>query len=166
MILAFDTYYFDDKAKTVAVAFENWTATEPTAIYTEILEGVEAYVPGSFYKRELPCIASLFKQISLDHVEAVIIDGFVFLDDEQTPGLGGYVYEHLNKSIPVIGVAKTNFATIHRLKREVLRGDSRKPLYVTAQGLDIDVAAQYIQQMSGPYRLPALLKKLDALTKE
>ncbi|MBC7861749.1 MAG: endonuclease V, partial [Bacteroidia bacterium] len=95
MILAFDTYYYTDKAKTVCLAFENWTDAEPSQIYTDQKENIAEYEPGAFYKRELPCIISLLKKIELINIEAVIIDGFVFLDDEAKPGLGYYLYEYL-----------------------------------------------------------------------
>jgi hypothetical protein len=37
MILAFDTYYFENKAKTVCIAFENWNEDENTgAAYTHV----------------------------------------------------------------------------------------------------------------------------------
>ena len=34
MILAFDTYYFDNKAKTVCLEFENWDEDKNFKIYT------------------------------------------------------------------------------------------------------------------------------------
>ena len=88
MILAFDTYYYDGKAKTIAVSFKNWEDDEPTKIYTDIIEGVEPYEPGSFYKRELPCILSLLKQVNLEEVDIIIVDGYVILEEKHL-GLGG-----------------------------------------------------------------------------
>lgn len=166
MILAFDSYYFDGKAKTVCLAFEQWTDATPAAVYTEMLEGIEDYTPGEFYKRELPCIISLLKQISYPHIKCIIVDGFVFLDDDGKLGLGGHLYHQLNAATPVIGLAKTNFATIEHHKRALLRGESQKPLYITAIGLPLEVALDHIKQMSGTYRIPTLLKHLDTLTKE
>src|SRR6478609_638186 len=160
MILAFDTYYFDSKAKTVCIVFENWD-NETYSVHDEIIEGVEEYKSGEFYKRELPCILSLLNKINPDNVEAIIVDGYVFLDDEFKLGLGGYLYQALNNKIPIIGVAKTNFATLDRNKRSLLRGESVKPLYVTAIGIDLDEAMDRIKQMKGAYRIPDLLKKLD-----
>ncbi|TRX37452.1 endonuclease V [Flavobacterium sp. ZT3R18] len=166
MILAFDTYYFENKAKTVCLAFESWTNCEKHEIYTEILEGIEDYISGEFYKRELPCIMSLYAKINIENVEAIIIDGFVFLDDNEKMGLGGHLYEILDSKTPVIGVAKTNFATIKINKREVLRGKSINPLYITAIGIDLEKASELINNMSGQNRIPITLKKLDTLTKE
>ena len=165
MILAFDSYYFDNKAKTVALQFADWQDPEPIAVYSEILQGIADYEPGNFYKRELPCILSLMKQIDLSKITCIIIDGFVYLDDDKTHGLGGHLYNALEGKIPVIGVAKTNFATIEKLKAPVYRGESKNPLFVTAIGLALNDAAQNIQAMHGTYRMPTLLQKLDGLTK-
>ena len=166
MIIAFDTYYFEDKAKTVGLQFENWEDTEASEIFEEIITGISPYVSGEFYKRELPCILSLLKKIDLTYCKAIIIDGFVVLDDEGTLGLGGYLYHELKEQIPIIGVAKNNFAKINYKKRAVLRGESKKPLYITSKGIDIDIASEKIQQMTGTYRFPDLLKKVDALGRE
>ena len=88
MILAFDTYYFDDKAKTVCLAFKNWFDAEPIRSYEETISGVADYEPGAFYKRELPCIISLLNKIqpNLEEVSTIIIDGFVLLDDQKKLG--------------------------------------------------------------------------------
>lgn len=166
MILAFDTYYSNNKAKTICLAFHDWLDEQEATVYTEILDEVADYEPGAFYKRELPCILSLLKQIDLSEVTTIVIDGFVQLDDTGKPGLGAHLYEKLDKKIPVIGVAKTNFATIESLKRPLLRGSSERPLFITAAGIDLDEATTYIRSMHGENRLPTLLKKLDGLTKE
>lgn len=167
MILAFDTYYdTTGKAKTVCLAFEHWKDMQPFAVHTACKEHVAEYTPGEFYKRELPCILDLFATLPYEDLEAIIVDGFVFLDDDGKLGLGGHLYQALNEKIPVIGVAKTNFASIDQLKKPVLRGESQKPLYVTAIGIDIETAAQQVKAMAGDYRFPTLLKELDQLTKQ
>ncbi|WP_347053489.1 endonuclease V [Flavobacterium olei] len=166
MILAFDTYYFDGKAKTVCLEFEKWNESENFKIYSEVINNVEEYIPGEFYKRELPCILSLLKQIDLSTVDVIIVDGFVYLHDDKKYGLGGYLYEKLNKQIPIIGVAKTNFASIEINKKSLLRGESKKPLYITSIGIDLDEAFAKVENMSGEFRFPTLLKELDRLTKE
>ncbi len=163
MILAFDTYYFEDKAKTVAIEFSDWTAESVTQVYEETITGIDEYTPGEFYKRELPCILSLLKQIDLSTCKTIIVDGFVVLDDENKIGLGGYLYNRLNNEIPIIGVAKNDFIKIQTNKRAVYRGESKKPLFITAKGIDLDVAANCIKHMHGPYRFPDLLKQVDAL---
>lgn len=166
MILAFDTYYFDGKAKTVCLEFTEWNQSKNFKVHTEIIGNVEEYIPGEFYRRELPCIISLLNQFDLKDIDFIIVDGFVYLDDEMKYGLGGYLYEKLNKEIPIIGVAKTNFASIEKNKRILLRGDSKKPLFVTAIGIDLDDAFKKVESMAGEFRMPTLLKEMDRLTKE
>lgn len=166
MILAFDTYYYDGKAKTVCLEFEKWDESKDFKIHTEIIENVEEYIPGEFYRRELPCILSLLNQIDLAKVDVIIVDSFVYLDDDKKYGLGGYLYEKLNKEIPIIGVAKTNFASIEKDKVGIIRGDSQKPLFITAIGIDLEDAVEKVKSMAGEFRIPTLLKELDRLTKE
>lgn len=166
MILAFDTYYFENKAKTVCISFDDWSNEEDHTVNSEIIEDVDEYVPGEFYKRELPCIMSLLEKIDHKQVDTIIVDGFVYLDDDLKPGLGAHLYNRLEHKIPVIGVAKTNFATLEKNKRLVLRGQSANPLYITAIGMEVEKAAQLIGKMNGPNRIPSLLKRLDTLTKE
>jgi len=166
VILAFDTYYFENKAKTVCVAFNNWSESNPFAIYKETIEGVADYEPGSFYKRELPCILSLLSEIQNDTVEVIIVDGYVILDDNGKDGLGGFLFEKLERKIPVIGVAKTGFHGNKNNVLELFRGQSKKPLYITAKGIELIEAKNRIKSMHGNYRIPTLLQILDTETKE
>ena len=166
MILAFDTYYFDGKAKTVCLEFTEWNQSENIKVHTEIIDNVEEYIPGEFYKRELPCILSLLNKIDLTNLEVIIVDGFVYLDDEKKYGLGGHLYEKLNKKTPIIGVAKTNFASIEKDKKSLIRGESAKPLYVTAIGIELEEAFKKVESMAGEFRMPTLLREMDRLTKE
>ncbi len=99
MILAFDSYYFENKAKTVCLSFESWTEDKKFKVYSEIISDVEAYTSGEFYKRELPCILSLLKTLDYLKAEAIVVDGFVFLDDEEKLGLGGYLYKELDSKL-------------------------------------------------------------------
>ncbi len=166
MILAFDTYYSGDIAKTIGLAFNDWNDETPVNIYTDTSNSIAAYEPGAFYKRELPCIHRILSAIDLDKIDIIIIDGYVILDDAGKLGLGGHLYESLDKKIPVIGVAKTSFAENTKNVRKVYRGKSANTLYITALGIDPDVAAKYIEMMKGPYSIPSLLKQLDMLTRQ
>jgi deoxyribonuclease V len=65
MIYAFNTYYFDDYANTICIAFENWTSEKETQILSEKTAVTSDYESGAFYKRELPCILSLLEKIEL-----------------------------------------------------------------------------------------------------
>jgi len=166
MILAFDTYYFNNKAKTVCLRFERWSDSESYDLFFEIIEGISDYEPGAFYKRELPCILSLLKKIPKENIEYIVIDGFVFLDDDGKHGLGGYLFEALNKKTPIIGVAKSEFHDSRKHVKELIRGKSNKPLYISAIGVDLDKACSMIKSMKGEFRIPTLLQILDRKTKE
>ncbi|OXA86637.1 endonuclease V [Flavobacterium hercynium] len=166
MLLAFDTYYFDGKAKTVCIEFNKWNDSNDYKVHSEIIDNIEEYIPGEFYRRELPCILSLLEKMKLKNIDAIIVDGYIYLDDDKKYGLGGHLYEKLNQKIPIIGVAKTNFASLNKDKKSLFRGDSKKPLFITAIGIDLDDAFEKVKSMAGEFRFPALLKELDRLTKE
>ncbi len=166
MIIAVDSFYTENKAKTIAIAFDHWEDSNYINYVSEETEVSAVYIPGEFYKRELPCILKILEHFHLNSVEAIVIDGYVFLDDLGKYGLGGHLYENLNKTIPIIGVAKTNFATNRLNQLELLRGESKNPLYISSIGIDMDKAKENISKMFGEYRIPKLLKELDRLTKE
>lgn len=166
MILAFDTYYFKNKAKTVCISFNCWTDNEPINIYDEITENIAHYEPGAFFKRELPCILSLLEKIDIRKIELIIVDSFVLLDDNGKLGLGGHLYQKLNREIPVIGVAKSGFHSNKLNTKELLRGNSKKPLFISSIGIDLNLAYENIKSMNGNYRMPTLLKILDTKTRE
>lgn len=166
MIFAFDTYYTNNTARTVCIGFTDWASQEIALLKTEELPIQDEYESGQFYKRELPCILSLLNQLDVNAGDIIVVDGFVHLDDVGKLGLGGHLHQTLNGRIPVIGVAKTNFATINARKRTVYRGESKKPLFVTSIGIALDEASANISNMAGNFRMPDLLKKLDVLTKQ
>jgi len=168
MILAFDTYYYDNKAKTVCLTFHDWLDFEPLNIYDEVLTGIAEYEPGEFYKRELPCILSLFNKLKFEvsSIKAIVIDGFVILNDFDKIGLGGHLHNHLKNKIPIIGVAKSSFHNNKKNVKELLRGQSIKPLYISSIGIGLEEAYEKIKSMNGEYRMPTLLQMLDMKTKE
>lgn len=166
MIYAFDTYYYEDFAKTVCIAFEDWLSDAEKEIFTEKTNITSDYESGAFYKRELPCILSLLSKIKLHDNDIIIVDGFVTLNNDGKMGLGGYLFEALDKKIPIIGIAKNNFSSPDDKRRAVLRGESKTPLYLTAMGIDVDEIKIKLEEMHGNYRIPTLLKKLDQLTRE
>ena len=166
MIYTFDTYYFDGKARTACLGISDWKNEKPDFQLSEVIEGVEDYESGEFYKRELPCIESILKHINLTPTDILVVDGYVVLNDEGKFGLGGYLFQSLKKEIPIIGVAKNNFYGLNQLKREILRGESKNPLHITALGIDLDLAAEHIKSMHGDYRMPTILKMLDLASRE
>jgi len=162
MIFCFDTYYGEGYAKTAVVGIENWDSFQPTFELSAIINEVNEYESGAFYKRELPCLLSIINKINLDPTKDIlVIDGYVILSDKGKLGLGGYLYNELEGKIPVIGVAKNDFISLHNLKKTVYRGISKKPLFVTALGYDLQKASENITQMHGKFRIPTILKLVD-----
>ncbi len=163
VILAIDVQYVDNTAYVAGVLFENWQSQVPDSEYVSILHNIAAYEPGQFYKRELPCITKLLEEHQLTP-EIIVIDGYVYLDGEQKPGLGKYLFDSLNGQALIIGVAKKAFAGIDD-KHQVIRGKSLKPLYVTSTG-PLSFALESIATMFGDNRNPVLLKRADQLCRE
>lgn len=165
-ILAFDVHYRENTAKIVCAVFQDWNASKADEYIIKYLEGVADYEPGAFYKRELPCLLEVLKDFDLEEISCIIIDGFVYLDDEGKKGLGAYLYETLTVKVPVIGVAKTSFHNNKLNVIEIKRGESNNPLFVSAIGMEVINAAERIKTMAGAYRMPDLLKEVDTKTKE
>ena len=161
MKLAVDAYYAGSKAKVVGVLFENFSDEKPLEIISKIVDDVAPYESGSFYKRELPWIVSLLQDLDVRDISLIVVDGFVYLDDEGRYGLGGHLYEHLERRVQIVGVAKSPFKGSCKLVREICRGCSKRPLFISAIGTDLDEAARLVKGMSGEFRLPSLLKILD-----
>ena len=159
MILAVDVHYENDRACVAGVLFEYWTSSATEGEYRSYIKEVVSYVPGQFYKRELPCILQLLAEHPV-HPDVIVIDGYVFLDGHTNPGLGKHLYESLGRRIPVVGVAKEPFRGIGS-EFTVFRGKSAKPLYVTAVGCSVSDARTQIKAMLGKHRMPDLIKRAD-----
>ena len=154
-------------ATAACVLFAEWRDRAATIEHRIQISRVADYQPGQFYKRELPCILEVLEQVKVAKQatpEIVLVDGHVWLERPGDPGLGAHLHAALAEKIPVIGVAKSAFkGSTHA--RQVLRGQSQKPLFVTAIGIDLDVAASHVASMAGQHRLPTLLKRVDALAR-
>ncbi len=161
MLCALDVSYKDDSAIAACVLFDGWTADSPSGEYVCSIRGTAPYKPGEFFRRELPCLLRVLEEVP-ETPEMLIIDGYVWLDDQGRPGLGAHLYEHFEGRIPVVGVAKTAF---HRSRHAVsiVRGDSCQPLYITAAGTDAEAAAAAVLSMHGEHRIPTLLRRVDRL---
>lgn len=105
------------------------------------------------------------KKIELNDGDIIIVDGFVTLNNEGKIGLGGYLYEELNQKYPIVGIAKNDFSAPDSQRRNIYRGESKTPMFLTVKGIDVDQVLPKIEQMHGSYRIPTLLKKLDQLTR-
>ncbi len=161
MIAAADCHYRTNKAVAGIVLFDDWMSDHVKKELVEACNEVKPYQPGSFYKREAPCLLRLIDRVR-DGFDVLIIDGYVWLGPESKPGLGAYLYRALDDSVPVIGVAKSPFRGASNAQR-VYRGHSRRPLFVTAAGIDAEEAAQNIARMHGAFRIPTMLKRVDRL---
>jgi deoxyribonuclease V len=161
VIAAVDVHYPPSGGAMAALVIARDSAM--SAIVTEktvFVEDVAPYEPGSFFRRELPPLRAVLATAS--GIELLIIDGYVDLDPEGKPGLGAHAHAELG--IPVIGVAKTRFATAaHAIP--VTRGTSTRPLYVTAAGLPAAEAAELVRMMAGKSRIPDTLRRVDALSR-
>lgn len=162
IIACFDVYYYKDYAKASCIVFckrDERIISE----YTVLKQGVEEYVPGKFYKRELPCILKVIEKVK-ENIDIIIIDGFIWVEGNQN-GLGANLYEAMNNRIPIIGVAKSYLnGSIEYLT--ICRGESLKPLYVSAIGIDLNYSAKLIKELQGDFRIPDILKRVDYLSRQ
>lgn len=162
MIAAVDAHYHRQGGATAAaVVFRDWSAAEAEEEVREYIAEVKPYEPGSLYKRELPCLLIVLGKVR-QRLETIIVDGYVWLAPDGRPGLGAHLYRALGHGIPVVGVAKTPFRGAGNAQ-QVFRGRSRKPLYVTAVGIDQVPAAGYVAAMHGSHHIPTMLKRVDRL---
>jgi len=160
LIVCLDVDYRQLGAVAAAVWFRGWQAAVPDHHAVQHFDTVAVYEPGQFYKRELPCLLGVLDQGPRPDV--IVVDGYAWLG-EGVAGLGSRLHEALG--IPVIGVAKTRFATATDAV-EILRGTSRTPLYISAAGMNVDEGAVRIASMHGSHRLPTLLKHVDRLARD
>lgn len=165
MILAIDVHYKETYAKAVGVLFD-WDDEKPIDVITTTISEVAEYETGQFYKRELPCILKLLEKVDLQTIECIIIDGHVYVNNDKSFGLGGYLFKELGCKIPIIGLAKKSFINTEKVSFPIFRGQSKIPLYVSSIDFNIKDAMKKIKNMQCNYRIPTLLKYLDTLTKE
>jgi len=162
MIAAVDVHY--DEAHRVghaaAVVFEKWEDAEPVGEFVADIDNVDAYIPGEFFRRELPCLLAVLAKIDAK-LDVVIIDGYVRLNEK--PGLGEHLFEALGRNVAVVGVAKTKFVGAPAI--EVLRGGSKSSLYVSSIGVKAEETADCVARMHGSHRIPTLLKRVDRLAR-
>lgn len=156
-----DVDYHGVGATAACVVAERWTDGVPIETHVAQLARVEPYAPGRFFERELPCLVAVLPRVTVP-LDAVVIDGYVFLDATGTPGLGAHLHAHLGGRVAVVGVAKTRYGA-GDFATSVLRGRSSNPLFVTSVGLDVAEAARRVEGMHGPFRIPTLLTWVDRL---
>lgn len=162
MLACVDAHYRDDRAVGACVVFGDWSDAVGTEEHTAECSSAAPYESGKFFLRELPPILAVLTRVT-PALRVVVVDGYAWLDSER-PGLGAHLFEALNRRSTVVGVAKTAFAGAPAVR--VLRGRSHRPLFITAAGIEPDVAAAWIRAMHGAGRIPTLLARSDRLARQ
>jgi deoxyribonuclease V len=163
MIACLDVAYGYAAAYASGLTFERWVDANALEERVVQVSNVQAYEPGQFFRRELPCLLAILKV--LPPVDVVIVDGYVWLGGANKPGLGAHLYQALGERTFVVGIAKTKFKGANSAC-EVVRGRSTRPLFITAAGMSPEYAAEHVRSMHGPYRIPTLLKRADVLCRK
>ncbi|MGZ6511242.1 MAG: endonuclease V [Actinomycetota bacterium] len=146
------------------VGFERWTDEQPSLeiVVPSFIEPAP-YQSGQFYLREMPYLLELIDRLpTLPSV--ILVDGFVWLGPA-SPGLGAHLYKALKCRAAVVGVAKRPYRQ-NAEGASVLRGHSRRPLIVTAVGIELGEAARGVASMHGRSRIPTLIRRADRLSRE
>jgi deoxyribonuclease V len=158
-----DVHYRPDGAVAACVLFREWPDVAPAdELVARFPPTSEPYTPGELYKRELPFLLAVIGRVK-DALDGIVVDGYVWLDEEGRPGLGARLWEALSQKTPVVGIAKTRF--LGGPAYEVVRGRSLSPLFVTAAGIEPERAAGIVIAMHGPHRLPTLVRRADQLAR-
>jgi deoxyribonuclease V len=166
VIALLDVDYRASGARAACVLAQSWSDVVPASEHSIDIRSVQAYEPGSFYRRELPCLLEALDTAAIKPSIAVV-DGYVWLGGEARPGLGFHLYQALGSKIPVIGIAKTAFLGAEESEQvaKVLRGESKRPLFVTAVGVELASASSWVQCMAGAHRIPSLVAAVDRLAR-
>jgi deoxyinosine 3'endonuclease (endonuclease V) len=103
-----DAHYQGGGAVVACVVARRWTDALPSDERVVTVAAVLPYRPGAFFERELPCILRVLSLVR-GKFKAVVVDGYVDLDERGTPGLGAHLHAQLAGAVPVVGVAKTAY---------------------------------------------------------
>jgi deoxyribonuclease V len=159
-IACFDVAYGDTAAAVAGTLIQSWDANRASQTVVRRFDSPPAsYEPGAFYKRELPLLLSIIFEFN-EAIQLIVIDGYVWLDANSLPGLGGHLFASLGGRIPVIGIAKTRYRN-DTWSIPVLRGASQRPLFVTSAGIQVKEAAACVRRMHGDHRIPTILALVD-----
>ena len=163
LIGCLDVHYADPRAAAACLVLPSWQASEPADCVVRTVDRVMPYEPGAFYRRELPCLEEALK--ALHHIpEILVIDGYVWLGQGKK-GLGAYLFEARGSIGAVVGIAKTSFVGAEPVGK-VFRGQSRRPLFVSAVGMELTEACARVQEMHGKFRVPWAMSEVDRLARE
>ena len=163
MKIALAVQFDNDGAQAAAVAFQDWDAPEPSRTFVTRVGQLERPQRGEPDLRDLHGWLQLLREHALQP-ELVVIDGFVHLDAQETPGPGLHLYHALGGRVAVIGVSRTAMAQTPA-QFEVFREEETRPLVVTCVGIDLGSAKARLRTMHGKRRLPTLLKLVTRVAK-
>jgi deoxyribonuclease V len=159
MLCCVDVDYQPAGVTAAAVGFTEWGAELASVeVVVRSFDAPQPYEPGAFAKRELPYLQAVLARMPA--LDAILVDAYVWLGTDR-PGLGKVLHDACG--VPVIGVAKTRFEGATAI--DIVRGDSARPLHVTAVGIDVAVVAEHVRTMHGEFRIPTLIKRADALAR-
>ena len=165
MKLVMDFHIEADTARVAAVAFDDWAAFEGTKTHALRIEHVEKPAKGELDLRALPWLVQLLDAQRLQP-ELIVIDGFVHLDAQETPGLGRRLHDTLGGRSAVIGISKSLFKGSDTPDQFcVFREDETPPLVVTCAGIDLGAAKARVRMMHGKKRVPTLMKLAARIAK-
>ena len=165
MKLAMDVHLSGDTARVGAVAFDDWAAAEGTRNYSLHIAHVEKPAKGELDLRALPWLIQLLEANRLQP-EVVVLDGFVHIDAQDTPGLGRRLHDALAGRTAVIGVSKSLFKGTDTPDQYcIFREDETPPLIVTSAGIDLGAAKARMRMMHGRKRMPTLMKLAARIAK-
>lgn len=151
------------QATAAAVAFDAWDAAEATKTYVSRIAQVDKPARGEPDLRETHCVMQLLREHHLTP-ELIVIDGFVHLDADDTPGQGRHLHQALGGAVPIVGVSKKGMPGLSS-QFEVEREEETPPLVVTCVGIDIGAAKVRLRSMHGRKRVPTLVKLAARLAK-
>jgi deoxyribonuclease V len=167
LIGCLDVDYRDTGVTAACIGAEAWTdELARVEVLVRSPGRPAAYQPGAFYERELPHLLAALAR--MPPLEVIVVDAYVWLGPDH-PGLGKRLHDALGGGV-IVGVAKTRFAGADAGTGpfgvvEIRRGDSQTPLHVTAVGIDPAEAARQVAGMHGEFRIPTLLRRVDALAR-
>ena len=167
LLAALDCHYERDRVRTACMLVTDLQAQRTGRPLVRETQKSADYLSGQFYRRELgpllDCLQALGEPSR--YPEVIFIDAHVDLG-AKGPGLGRHLFEALKERSAVIGVAKNPYNVDGRpVNVPVLRGQSSRPLFVSAAGITIERAVEIVSKLPGPHRIPTLLKMTDQLAR-
>ena len=120
-----DVHYEESGAVAAGIVARHWNDAAPCEEQILHLPAARRYRPGAFFERELPCLVAALSALQ-SPFNAVVIDGYVVLDESDSPGLGAHLHARFAGAFAVVGVAKTAYRG-GAFAARVNRGQSRRP---------------------------------------